>query len=289
MKNILLGYVFLLMVVSCVGQRKRSGSLSDGQEAEPAQSDSVPISDEGLSDTLIVVDEAVPTTADASFIDFLYYFTSDEEFQHSRILFPLSIYGDTAVTRLASDEWFFDPMFDPDQLYTVIFDNERDLKLENDTSATSVQTDWIYLQDYHIRRYYFELLDARWYLEAINNENMTRERHEAEDFYDFYHRFVSDSIFQSERLSEPLLFSTVDPEDEFSVLETTLEKGQWFAFRPPMPAGKLTNIRYGQKETEESNTKIVEFKGLGNGLSNTLYFRRVHGKWKLYKFEDLGD
>ena len=118
---------------------------------------------------------------------------------------------------------------------------------------------------------------------------MTRTKHGGENFYDFYHRFASDSIFQSERLSEPLLFSTVDPEDEFSVLETTLEKGQWFAFRPPMPTEKLTNIRYGQKETEESNTKIVEFKGLGNGLSNTLYFRRVHGKWKLYKFEDLGD
>ena len=289
MKNILLGYVLLLMVVSCVGQQKRSESLSDEQGIELVQADSVLASDEGLSDTLIVVDEVVPTTADASFIDFLYYFTSDEEFQHSRILFPVSFYDDTAVTRLTSDEWVFDPMFDSDQLYTVIFDKEEDLELENGSSTTSVQIDWIYLSDYHIRRYYFELKDEHWYLEAVNKEKMTRTRHGGEDFYDFYHRFASDSIFQSERLSEPLLFSTVDPEDEFSVLETTLEKGQWFAFRPPMPTEKLTNIRYGQKETEESNTKIVEFKGLGNGLSNTLYFRRVHGKWKLYKFEDLGD
>ena len=242
-----------------------------------------------LSDTLIVVDEVVPTTADASFIDFLYYFTSDEEFQHSRIQFPVSFYNDTTVSRLSADEWVFDPMFDSTQLYTVIFDKEEDLELENGTSTTSVQIDWIYLSDYHIRRYYFELKNERWYLEAVNKEKMSRAKNGGEDFYEFYHRFASDSIFQSERLSEPLLFSTVDPEDEFSVLETTLEKGQWFAFRPPMPTEKFTNIRYGQKETEESNTKIVEFKGLGNGLSNTLYFRRTHGKWKLYKFEDLGD
>ena len=84
-------------------------------------------------------------------------------------------------------------------------------------------------------------------------------------------------------------FASVDPEDEFSVLETTLEEGQWFAFRPPMPVAKISNIRYGQQETVKSNTKIVEFKGLGNGFSNTLYFRRIHGKWKLVKFEDLGD
>lgn len=190
MKNILLGYVLLLMVVSCVGQQKRSESLSDEQGIELVQADSVLTSDDGLSDTLIVVDEVVPTTADASFIDFLYYFTSDEEFQHSRILFPVSFYDDTAVTRLTSDEWVFDPMFDSDQLYTVIFDKEEDLELENGSSTTSVQIDWIYLSDYHIRRYYFELKDDRWYLEAVNKEKMTRTKHGGEDFYDFYHRFL---------------------------------------------------------------------------------------------------
>ena len=90
MKNILLGYVLLLMVVSCVGQQKRSESLSDEQGIELVQADSVLTSDEGLSDTLIVVDEVVPTTADASFIDFLYYFTSDEEFQHPAFSYSFS-------------------------------------------------------------------------------------------------------------------------------------------------------------------------------------------------------
>ena len=55
MKSILLGYVLLLMVVSCVGQQKRSESLSDEQGIELLQTDSVSISDEELSDTLIVV------------------------------------------------------------------------------------------------------------------------------------------------------------------------------------------------------------------------------------------
>ena len=141
MKNILLGYVLLLMVVSCVGQHKRSESLSDEQGIELLQTDSVSISDEELSDTLIVVDEVVPTTADASFIDFLYYFTSDEEFQHSRIQFPVSFYDETAVTRLTSDEWVFDPMIDSEKIYNVIFEKEDELELENDTPSGSVQID----------------------------------------------------------------------------------------------------------------------------------------------------
>lgn len=289
MKNILLGYVLLFLVVSCTLQHKKSDSLSDVEGQELVETDSVIASDEAMDDTLIVVDEIVPVTADASFIDFLYYFTSDKDFQHSRIIFPVSFYNDTTVARLTSEQWEFDPMFDSDQLYTVIFDKEEELELENASSSQSVQIDWMYLSDFHIKRYYFELKNNQWFLEAVNKEKMSRSSSFGENFYDFYTRFASDTVFQAERLAKPLLFSTVDPEDEFSVLETTLEPGQWFAFRPPMPLDRLSNIRYGQGDTERSNTKIVEFKGLGNGFSNTMYFHRIHGKWKLVKFEDLGD
>lgn len=110
-----------------------------------------------------------------------------------------------------------------------------------------------------------------------------------EDFLTFYEHFASDSIFQRERLHHPLLFVTADPEDEFQILETTLDIGQWFAFRPPMMKEKLTNVRYGQTETLTSDTKVVEFKGFGNGFSNVMYFERRHGIWKLMKFEDLSD
>ena len=289
MKNILLGYVLLFLVISCTGQHKKTDSISDVDGQELLDTDTAMTFDEVNADTLIVVDEIVPVTADASFIDFLYYFTSDEDFQRSRIIFPVSFYNDTTVSRLTAKQWEFDHMFDSDQLYTVIFDKEEELELENSSTSQSVQIDWMYLSDFHIKRYYFELKNNQWFLEAVNKEKMSRSSSFGENFYDFYVHFASDTVFQTKRLAKPLLFSTVDPEDEFSILETTLEPGQWFAFRPPMPLDRLSNIRYGQGETEQSNTKIVEFKGLGNGFSNTLYFRRIHGKWKLVKFEDLGD
>ena len=185
MKNILLGYVCLLMIVSCVGQQKKSEIMSGEPEEQVPEADSLNIPDGDLSDTLIVVDEVIPVTADASFIDFLYYFTSDEDFQRSRVLFPVSFYNDTTVERLNADEWVFDPMFDSDKIYTVIFDKEDELELENDTPSGSVQIDWIYLSDYHIRRYYFELKNNQWFLEAVNKEKMSRESSGAEDFMTF--------------------------------------------------------------------------------------------------------
>ena len=110
-----------------------------------------------------------------------------------------------------------------------------------------------------------------------------------EDFFEFYERFANDSVFQLSRLHEPLKFVTADPEDEFQILETTLEAGQWFAFQPVLPRENLTNVNYGQNENVHSNTKVIEMKGFGNGFNNTLYFERRHGLWKLMQFEDLSD
>lgn len=163
------------------------------------------------------------------------------------------------------------------------------MEMEKDTSMHSVQVDWIFLTEKKIKRYYFERKKDSWFLEAINVEKMAEEHDGKEDFYIFYERFSRDSLFQQERLHEPLYFVTADPEDEFQILETTLEPGQWFAFRPPMIKGKMTNVHYGQPENIHSDYKVVEFKGFGNGFSNTLYFERRENIWQLIRFEDLSD
>ena len=51
-------------------------------------------------------------------------------------------------------------------------------------------------------------------------------------------------------------------------------------------SGLPSNINYGQRNDDDSPTKILALKGIGNGFSNILYFRRKAGEWELYKFED---
>ena len=126
-------------------------------------------------------------------------------------------------------------------------------------------------------------------VEAIDDAAMPKEEEESENFYEFYARFVGDSVFQAERVSTPLPFVTLDPEDEFQVLETTLNERQWFAFQPTLSKEYLTNVNYGQGLDNRSKTRIVELKGFGNGFYNTLHFRRKNGVWMLVRFEDLGD
>ena len=244
---------------------------------------------DGKEDFYTVVEEQIPASADESFADFFYNFASDAKFQRSRVVFPFSLYKGKQVKRIQKEEWKHDPLFSREQAYTVLFDKEEDMEMEKDTSMHSVQVDWIFLTEKKIKRYYFERKKDSWFLEAINVEKMAEEHDGKEDFYTFYERFSRDSLFQQERLHEPLYFVTADPEDEFQILETTLEPGQWFAFRPPMIKGKMTNVHYGQPENIHSDYKVVEFKGFGNGFSNTLYFERRENIWQLIRFEDLSD
>ena len=118
---------------------------------------------------------------------------------------------------------------------------------------------------------------------------MPKEETGQEDFYEFYKRFANDSLFQAERVVDPLPFVAPDPDDDFQILETAIEKEQWFAFQPKLPREYLTNVNYGQRLSTTSRTRVIELRGFGNGFSNTLYFRCRNGIWKLTRFEDLSN
>ena len=287
MKKIWLGCCLLVLITSCGGKKQNI----DPFEMLTKQIDSV----SHVPDTVIVHDtvpnaeEIIPVTADESFADFFYNFASDERFQRSRIVFPISYYTGKEIIQTEKDDWNYDPMFSRDLIYTILFDDEEDMEMEKDTGLYSVQVDRIYLRMKKIKRYYFQRIHERWFLEAINQEDLNYPDSEEENFFDFYTRFANDSIFQLERIQEPLAFVTVDPEDDFQILETVLNKGQWFSFCPPLLKERLTDIHYGQKDDPESDLKIIEIKGFGNGFNNTLYFRKINGIWKLIRFEDLSD
>ena len=158
------------------------------------------------------------------------------------------------------------------------------MDLAGDTSLTSVQVEWFFIKKRLLKRYYFERIKGAWILEAINLRPV--EKNEDTGFIDFFNRFVSDSLYQSQHVLDPLVFVTSDPDDDFSILETTISRNQWFAFKPQLPLERLSNINYGQRNNGDSSTKILALKGIGNGFSNILYFRRRGGEWELYKFED---
>ena len=285
MKKLIVGICLLGCLTSCVGGKKNT----DTQEEQMEWTDSI----EAMADSLLIeeVEEepVIPVAADESFADFLYNFALDERLQLRRILFPLPYYMDNQKDSILKEDWVHDPLFSQQEYYTMLYDDLDDAELEKDTASTSVRIEWIDLKQKKMKRYYFERLYGWWKLEAIDDATMPKEETGQENFYEFYERFANDSLFQAERVADPLPFVAPDPDDEFQILETTIQKEQWFTFQPKLPNEYLTNVNYGQRLNQNSRTRIIELRGFGNGFSNTLYFRCRNGEWRLTRFEDLSN
>ena len=285
MKKLIVGICLLGWMASCGGGKKHA----DVQEVAMESIDSVEVVADTLEVEEVQEEQEVSTYAERVFADFLYNFATSEKFQLRRIVFPLPYYMDNKKDSIEKAEWVHDPLFSQQEFYTMLYDDLSDAELEKDTATTSVRIEWIDLKAKKMKRYYFERLYGWWKLEAIDDAMMTKEEGGQEDFYEFYERFANDSLFQAERVADPLPFVVPDPDDEFQILETTIQKAQWFTFQPNLPTGHLTNINYGQRLDRNSQTRVIEMRGFGNGFSNTLYFRCRNGKWKLTRFEDLGN
>lgn len=279
MRKLIAGVVVLAVFTSCGNKKANIAPFA----AITSEVDSIRY---GVDSTQQVKlpEEPRPIEADESFDDFIYNFASDDALQRQRVRFPLSYYNGNDKITIEKKDWKHDNLFSKQSYYTLLFDREEDMDLVGDTTLTSVQVEWIYVDTRMMKKYYFERVKGAWILEAINMRPV--ERNENEDFIEFFSRFATDSIFQSQRVRQPLMFVTTDPDDDFSILETTLGLNQWLAFKPALPVKHLSNINYGQRNEEKSSTKILALKGIGNGFSNILYFQKRGGRWELYKFED---
>jgi len=279
MKKLIAGVILFSILGSC-GNKKNNidpfASITHEVDSIRHQADSIP------EDKL--PEEPQPIQADESFDDFIYNFASDEVLQRQRVKFPLPYYNGEKKLEIDEYHWMHDNLFTKQHYYTLLFDKEEDMDLVGDTSLTSVQVEWIFVKTRMMKRYYFERIKGAWILEAINQRPI--EPNDNENFVEFFGRFATDSLFQSQRVNDPLAFVTSDPDDDFSILETSLDLNQWFAFKPELPSERLSNINYGQRNDDNSTMKILALKGIGNGFSNILYFHRKAGEWKLYKFED---
>ena len=101
-------------------------------------------------------------------------------------------------------------------------------------------------------------------------------------FLEFYHQFVTDSIFQAESLHDPVMFSGPDPDDDFARMEGMITADTWPAFAPELPDRMLYNIVYGKPKTP-TDTRVFLMRGIANGLEIEMTFRHVAGRWLLTK------
>lgn len=259
-------------------------SMAACQHKQPSEPDKVNFA-ATLSDTEVVEQEsevAPPRAADGLFDDFVYSFMRNRQFQKERITFPLSNIVDGKDKPVTSEAWKFDPLYANQEVYTVIFDGEKSMSAEKDTSLNHVIVEWINLKTKRIKQYHFHKTDGIWLLVRLDTHGMNQN--ENNDFYEFYNSFSSSESFQKSHIRNPFFFKTYDY-DNFQTLEGVLDVTQWPDYRPALPQGVLTNINYGQ-DYKDSRKRVLLLCSPSGGMGCTLTFVKKGKTWMLERLEN---
>lgn len=274
----------LLCCAACVRQKPEASA--------PPASSVVPVADtlaEVDSDSLFFspVEEKVFSGEDGIFEEFLHEFCADTMMQKHRIDFPLPCLRKGQETLVGEQEWASLNLLGLTDIYYTLFERDAEMEAERDTAMRKAHVECVDVKAGQVRTFLFEKIGGCWRLLKMHEAEMASYKHR--DFFTFYHRFVADSLFQSLHVNDPMTFVTLDPEDDFNILEANIDMEQWFAFRPMLPEHLLVNVDYGVKPSRRPKRKILTCKSLGGNFSTTSYFRRIDGEWMLTRFEDMSN
>lgn len=266
--------LLVLTVFACNGNR----------QANPTDvvADSTMTADSVVTDTLeeLVEETPMPKAADELFDDFVFNFAASKKVQLSRIHFPLKVIKGEEQEVVQRKGWTMDHFFMQQGFYTLIFDDEKQMNLCNDTSVNRVSVEKIYLDKQLIRQYIFARENGLWMMQQVRLTDIDDSPNAS--FLHFYRHFATDSLFQVESLNQTVKFIGPDPDDDFSQLEGVITKDTWPAFAPELPSGMIYNIIYGDTQ-RQSSQKIFVIRGIANGFEVELTFKLVDGKWRLTK------
>jgi hypothetical protein len=265
----------ILLMFSCTGGRTQTN--------EELQADSVADTVDTVAlDTLeqLLVETPTPKAMDELFDDFFFNFAANKKLQLTRIIFPLTVNKTGKKESIEKKSWINERFFMRQGYYTLLFDNDEQMKLMKDTSVNQAIVEKIMLKKNVVKDYVFNRIRGAWMLREINE--MPIESNVNASFLSFYQKFVSDIGFQVKSINNSVTFVGPDPDDEFSTMEGIITPDTWEAFAPQLPTKTIYNVIYGQMKPSD-NEKIFIMRGISNGQEMELRFKKVGGRWLLMK------
>ncbi len=266
-----------LLMLSCTGNKGQRTDIQADSLAVAADSiDTVAV------DTLeqLIIDTPMPKAADELFDDFLFNFAANKRLQRERVVFPLNVRKKDKDEQIAKERWKMEHFFMRQGYYTLMFNDDQQMRLMKDTSVNRAIVERIQLRKNEVTDYVFRRIRGAWMLLEIRKT--TIEDNVNASFLEFYRHFVTDSAFQVKSLNRTVDFVGPDPDDDFGMMEGVITADTWEAFAPKLPSKTIYNIVYGDPQ-EEGDEKIFIMRGIANGLELELRFKKVGERWLLMK------
>lgn len=277
--------LFLLVLLLAACDSKKADNPDGINQTDAA--DTLYLSDSDSELSAEISDGLTNKNVDEFFGDFIFSFIQDRNLQKERVRFPLKYVKQTADKQVTSvmekNSWKHDNIFVSPEYYTVLFNNEDEMELENSTETKVVDIEKINLKKDFIKVFHFEKIKGLWML--CQESERPLKGSPLADFLNFYEKFATDSLMQRQAIEDPLRFVTADPENDFGTIEGTLSVDQWFAFKPVLPETEITNIRYGQTYKNINHIVFVK-RGISNGMLDVLTFTKKNGLWKFVSYEN---
>ena len=197
----------VLLMISCGGKQTAAPEETPVDTVDSVVHDTLEV------DTLeqLITETPMPRAADELFDDFLFNFSANRNLQMERVAFPLPVIRNGQVKNMGKNEWKMERFFMRQDFYTVLFDDENQMELVRDTSVSQAIVEKVYFNTGAVMQYKFRRVKGAWMLLEIETEPIS-SNHNA-SFLEFYHKFVTDSLFQAESLSSTVQF--VGPEKIF--------------------------------------------------------------------------
>lgn len=270
--------VAVMLLSGCSDNRRSS---TETQAADEQYGDTT------ATDSLesIFGDSPVAKAADELFDDFVFNFAANRKLQLARINFPLPVKENGKERKMGKTEWKMDYFFMKQGYYSLIFDDEKQIEVVNDTAVNHVVLEKIFLSKNLVRQYDFKRINGLWMLTRVEETALSQNQNAS--FLSFYKRFSTDDAFQTRSLHVPVSIVLPDPNDDFNTMTADLYPEQWVDFKPQiLPRDVVYNIIYGQTYKSKAK-KLFVIRGIANGLETKMSFRNVNGKWQLTKLVKL--
>lgn len=281
-KNFVLYCLSLVMVgvlLSCGGNGRKVTDVDELHRQDSLDS---------ASDTLnLVPEEDEPSrSVDELFDDFFFTFVTNQKFQMRRIVFPLPWNDGDVARTVGRGEWAGHNRFIFQDVFSVIFEDDEDIAVRNDTSVHRVSIEWIDFETDSADIYTFRKSDGEWFLRTVNRTGLQDMSNGV--FLRFLSRFVNDSTFQAESVEQPLRIVASDDMDEGGDgEELNVDAAEWGSIRQefPLPGRELVNIDYGQP-SGSVRYKQVLMVGMNDGMYVKFKFHKFSTDWKLIEIEE---
>lgn len=286
MKRIFFRWLFLLLMTGMGTTACRHGSTA----TETDSTDSTMATDTTDIDSTLLLDSedkglSLDTHTTEVFGDFIFAFTHNSRFQAERVRFPLPVTElDGTERTIRSGRQFRSEFHLPgNEYYTLILGDRSQMRvLQSDTLVDNVTIQCIHLEQQTMTNYNFNRNQGRWFLNSCTH---TPVAHELSSFFQFYEKFVTDTLFQQESIAEQLAFTMEDPDEEEDDIEGIIDRGQWPVFRPEMPGKEFVSIDFGQDYPNPHRLLFLQC-GISDGMLDIFTFQREGERWVLTSYEN---